>query len=270
MVRKMVEDFLTKERYGYEDLLKIMTILRSPGGCPWDREQTHASLRSNFIEETYEAVEAIDKEDRTLLEEELGDVLLQVVFHAEMEREKGSFDMGDVVDGICKKLIVRHPHVFGDVSAETSAQVLVNWDQIKRSTKGQKTHTEAINSVPRQFPALMRSRKVQEKAAKAGFDWKDISGVLAKTREELAELESAVASGDRAQRREELGDLLFTAVNLSRFLGEEPEEALTASCDKFVARFAFMESSAAHEGKKLEELTPEALDDLWEKAKEVL
>jgi tetrapyrrole methylase family protein/MazG family protein len=264
----MVENFLQKDHYDFEDLVNIMALLRSENGCPWDREQTHKSIRVNFIEETYEVIEAIDNEDTELLLEELGDVMLQIVFHAQMEKEHGGFDVGDVADGICKKLIIRHPHVFGDIRADTSAQVLKNWDEIKKRTKGQKTQTEVLETVPRVLPALMRSHKVQQKAAKAGFDWPEVGGAVEKTREELSELEEAIASGNSEQSFEELGDLLFSVVNISRFIGAEPEESLTASCDKFIKRFAQVERLA--QGRDMKKMSLEELDKLWDKAKQAL
>lgn len=171
-------NFTEKENYNFNDLVEIVKILRAPDGCPWDREQTHKSIRSNFIEETYEAVEAIDTDDLDLLKEELGDVLLQVAMHAEIESEQGTFDINDVCDGICKKLIIRHPHVFGDVNADTTEKVLKNWDAIKMKTKSQKTQTQAILSVSKALPSLMRSTKIQQKAAKVGFDWENVNGAL--------------------------------------------------------------------------------------------
>ena len=170
-VEEMVENFEFKPNYGVEDLVEIVKLLRAPGGCPWDAEQTHESIKKNFIEETYEVVEAINKKDNSMLLEELGDVLLQVVFHTEMEREKGGFTLSDVADGICKKLIERHPHVFGTVEVSSTDEVLSNWDDIKKKTKGQKSQTQSMLSVPRELPALMRSQKIQHKAAKVGFDW---------------------------------------------------------------------------------------------------
>lgn len=266
----MVDNFKFKGKYGFDDLVDIVTILRSPGGCPWDKEQTHKSIRSNFIEETYEAVEAIDTEDSNLLREELGDVMLQVALHSEIEREKGSFDIGDVADGICKKLIVRHPHVFGNVTADTTDEVLKNWDAIKKQTKGQQSHTETLESVPRVLPALMRSLKVQHRAARAGFDWPDVSGALSKVHEELAELEETMENGDKAACGDELGDLLFAAVNVARFIDAEPEEALTASCDKFIRRFTLCEKFASQSGREMDKMTEAELDNLWCKAKKVL
>lgn len=266
----MVSGFEFKEKYSFNDLVKIVKILRSPGGCPWDREQTHKTIRANFIEETYEAVEAIDTEDIDLLKEELGDVMLQVALHSEMEEEKGTFNIGDVADGVCKKLIVRHPHVFGDVTADTSDEVLKNWDAIKKRTKGQKSSTETLESVPRVLPALMRSEKVQHRAARAGFDWPDVTGAAEKVHEELSELEAAIKHNDKNECREELGDLLFAAVNVARFLDVEPEGALTDSCDKFIKRFSLCEKMAAEKGRKMSEMSLDELDSLWAEAKVVL
>ncbi|MDR3645685.1 MAG: nucleoside triphosphate pyrophosphohydrolase [Clostridia bacterium] len=266
----MIEGFEFKPRYTFGDLVAIMTLLRGENGCPWDREQTHESIRKNLIEETYEVVEAIDNKDRALLREELGDVLLQVVFHAEMERQAGGFDIGDVSDGICRKLIERHPHIFGDVSADTSAQVLKNWDEIKKREKGQSSQAEVLETVPRVLPALMRSHKVQQKAAKSGFDWPDVSGAIEKTHEELGELEQAVAAGEKTAAAQELGDLLFSVVNVARFIGAEPEESLTWACDKFIARFTLVERLAKSRGIEMRSASPAALDALWEEAKLVL
>ena len=189
----MVENFEFKSNYGVEDLVEIVKLLRAPGGCPWDAEQTHESIKKNFIEETYEVVEAINKKDNSMLLEELGDVLLQVVFHTEMEREKGGFTLSDVADGICKKLIERHPHVFGTVEVSSTDEVLSNWDDIKKKTKGQKSQTQSMLSVPREFPALMRAQKIQHKAAKVGFDWDSADGAFDKLTEEVAELKEAMA-----------------------------------------------------------------------------
>lgn len=255
-------NFKNKAKYGYNDLLEIMDILRGEGGCPWDREQTHDSIRKNFIEEVYEACEAIDLRNNTMLCEELGDVLLQVVFHADMARDEGAFDMEDVCDGICKKLILRHPHIFGDVVAETSEKVLENWDAIKMVEKGQKSHSDAILSVAKSLPALMYAEKVQKKAKKAGFDWPDINGALDKIDEEKAELVKAMkGEGDPF---EELGDLLFSVVNAARFLHIDPEEALERASAKFVKRFCAMEKAA---DRDLGDMTLEEMDRLWEQTK---
>ena len=265
----MVENFNFKERYDVNDLIDIVEILRSPGGCPWDIEQDHKSIRRDFLEETYEVIEAINKEDRDGLLEELGDVLLQVVFHAQIEREKNSFDLNDVADGVCKKMIERHPHVFGDVNAETSEQVIENWDVIKKQTKSQKSQTESMLSIPREFPALMRADKVQKKAAKVGFDWDNVDGALDKVSEELEELKEAITMGVVDNANEELGDLLFSVVNVSRFISVDSEEALTNATDKFIDRFSKVEKMAEEKGLNMKETELSELDKLWDEAKKV-
>ena len=242
-----------------------MRILRAPGGCPWDAEQTHESIRRNFLEEAYQAVEAIDEKSPEHLREELGDVLLQIVLHARMEEEAGRFDLDGVADGICKKLIYRHPHVFGDVKVSGTGEVLSNWEDLKRREKGQATNTDALSAVARSLPALWRAEKVQKKAKKAGFDWPDVSGALDKLSEELEELRTAVAEGSNIE--EELGDLLFSAVNVSRFVKVDTEEALTRATDKFIDRFRRVEAQAEAEGRSMEEMSLAELDALWERAK---
>ena len=262
--------FVFKEKYGIEDLLEIMTLLRAPNGCPWDREQDHHSIRENFIEETYEVLDAIDNEDTENLREELGDVLLQVVFHSEMEREKGSFDFDDVCHDICQKLIIRHPHVFADVIADTTDEVLKNWDAIKARTKGTKKTSDSMSSVPKHLPALIRARKIQKKAADVGFDWPDSEGAFDKITEETNELREAYQSGDQQAISDELGDLLFSVVNVSRFVGAKPEESLAHSCDKFVARFRLVEQLAAERGIDMPSTPIEELDKLWDEAKSMI
>mgnify|MGYP003376633862 FL=1 len=259
-------DFQYKDSYGVKDLEEIVRILRAPGGCPWDAEQTHASIRRNFLEEAYEAVEAIDEQSPDHLKEELGDVLLQVMLHARMEQEAGRFDLDDVADGICKKLIFRHPHVFGDVEVSGTSEVLTNWEELKRKEKGQATNTDALDAVARSLPALWRAEKVQKKAKKAGFDWPDVSGALDKLSEELSELKGAVADGTNVE--EELGDLLFSAVNAARFLDIDPEVALGKATDKFIDRFRKVEAQAAALGNPMESMSLAELDKLWERAKE--
>jgi len=258
-------DFVQKNFYNVKDLEEIVALLRAPGGCPWDAEQTHESSRRDFLEEAYEVAEAIDEGDPDHLKEELGDVLLQVVFHAQMEKEAGRFDLEDAADGVCKKLIYRHPHVFGEVEVSGSGQVLENWDKLKRKEKGQETHTDALNSVAHSLPALWRAEKVQKKARKAGFDWDEVSGPMDKLYEELDELKTAVAENSNIE--EELGDLLFAAVNLSRFVGVDCEKALTAATDKFIRRFSQVEALAGQQGCAMESMTLAELDKLWEDAK---
>ena len=259
-------DFQKKEKYNFNDLLRIMEILRAPDGCMWDREQDHQSIRRNFIEETYEVCEAIDEQDPEHLKEELGDVLLQVVFHTEMEKEKGVFDIGDVADGICKKLIYRHPHIFGTVEVGSSEEILSNWDELKRKEKHQETDTSALESVAKSLPGLIRAEKLQKKAAKVGFDWENAQGALEKVEEELDEVKRAVA-GD-GDPEEELGDLLFAAVNVARHLKVDPERAMEKTCNKFVRRFAEMERQAQQENKALSDLSLTELDTLWNRSKE--
>ena len=258
-------NFELKSRYDYDDLLQVIHILRSPGGCPWDQEQTHQSIRREFLEETYEAVEAIDSGDVALLREELGDVLMQVVFHADIESDAGRFTMADVVDEITKKMIYRHPHVFADVQADNTEQVLINWEQLKQTEKGQKTATDTLESVARTLPGLWRAEKIQKKAAKAGFDWADISGALDKLEEETAELRAAVESGRGVE--EELGDVLFAAVKVGRFAGVDPETAISGTCEKFIRRFRAVEEAVAVRGAAMSDLPLEELTALWEQAK---
>ena len=259
-------DFVRKETYGLNDLKNIVALLRGPGGCPWDAEQTHEGIRRDLLEECYEVVEAINQKNSEHLQEELGDVLLQVVFLSQLEQEAGRFDFEAVADGICKKLIFRHPHVFGDVSVQDSAEVLVNWDKLKREEKGQETYTDTLTSVATSLPALWRAEKVQKKAKKAGFDWPDVSGALDKLSEELEELKTAVAEGTNVE--EELGDLLFSAVNVSRFVKVDTEGALNRATDKFIGRFRKVEEEAARQGRALEGMSLAELDKLWEHAKE--
>ena len=261
-------DFQYKKRYDYADLLQIMKLLRAPGGCPWDREQNHESIRRDFLEEACEAVEAIDNADMVGLCEELGDVLLQVVFHARIEEEQGGFTMEDVVDGVCQKLVYRHPHVFGTTQVSGSEQVLVNWDVLKRKEKGQTTTADAVDAVARTLPGLWRAEKIQKKAAKAGFCWPEPQSAMDKLSEEMEELRCAAEHGGAVEAphgiREELGDVLFAAAMVARQYGVDPEEALHAACDKFAVRFRRTEELA---DGAMEQLSAEELLALWETAK---
>ncbi len=255
-------NFQMAETCGMDDLLKIVELLRSPGGCPWDMAQTHQSIRANMLEEAYEAADAIDQGDMDNLKEELGDVLLQVVFHASMARQAGCFTFEDVVDGICKKLVYRHPHVFGEVEARDGAEALSVWDAQKRVEKGQSTAGDALDSVARALPALTRAASLQRKAAKAGFDWREISPALDKLSEEMEELRAAVRENTNVE--EELGDLLFAAVKVGRFAGVDGETALQNACEKFIRRFRAVERLA--EGP-LDRLDVPTLEALWRQAK---
>ena len=259
-------DLWSKPRYDCDDLRQIVRILRAPGGCQWDQAQTHQSIRRNFLEEAYEVAEAIDEGSLDHLKEELGDVLLQVVFHASIEEDAGHFDLDDVADGVCRKLIYRHPHVFGDVSVGSTDEILANWEELKKKEKGQATQADAVDAVARTLPALWRAEKVQKKAAKAGFDWPDIQGALDKLSEETGELHDALSGG--GDPAEELGDLLFAAVNAARFLHTDPEDALHAACDKFAARFRRVEELAAAQGRPMDEMSLAELESLWTQAKE--
>ena len=258
-------NFTRKPRYGYEDLLEIIRLLRSPEGCPWDRVQTHQSIRRGMLEEAYEAAEAIDTDNAALLKEELGDVLMQVVFHAGIEADAGRFDMDDVCDGVVKKLLYRHPHVFGDGQAETANTVPASWEQLKRQEKGQKTTADALDAVARSLPGLWRAEKIQKKAAEAGFDWRDVSGALDKLDEEMRELREAAERGTNFS--EELGDVLFAAVKAGRFLNVDPEDALNATCEKFIARFRRVEEACAARGAGMSSLPLDELTRLWNEAK---
>ena len=261
-------NFENKDRYDVYDLKKLVSILRSPGGCPWDAEQTHESIRRNFLEETYEAVEAIDEKDSQHMCEELGDVLMQVIFHADIEADAGRFDLNDVADMSVRKLISRHPHVFGDVSVSGSDDVVTNWESLKRTEKNQETVADTLAAVARSLPALWRAEKIQKKAAKIGFDWPELRGAMDKLREELGELEEAAGKdGAAANTAEELGDLLFSAVNVGRFLDIDPEDALHAACEKFTDRFRRLEASALKQGRRLEDMTLEEMDELYTLAK---
>ena len=263
-------EFEFKDKYDINDLLSLITLLRAPGGCPWDREQTHTSIKKNFIEETYEVIEAIDKNSTSGLREELGDVLLQIALHCEMENEVGNFNFDDVCDELCKKLIVRHPHVFGDAVANNTKEALDSWDSVKSSIKGTKSASSKMDSIPLELPALMRAQKVQSKASKVGFDWDSQDGAFSKLNEEINELKNAISHNDKANIKEELGDVLFSCVNISRFIDVDSEEALKASTDKFIDRFKIVERLADENNIDMASSSIDELDLLWDKAKEIL
>ncbi len=260
-------EYLAKKGKGYtfDDLCLLTDVLRGDGGCPWDREQTHKSIRKDLIEETYEVIEAIDNEDPVLMQEELGDLLLQVTFHAQIEKEQGREGIDGVVNDICAKLIHRHPHVFGSVVAETSEQVLDNWDKIKVEEKHRETLTSQLTAIPKQLPALMRAQKVGKKVS--FFDFANADEVLAKLYEESDEVKGAVASGDAAAIEEEVGDLLFTAVSLARKLGVNAEEALVGATNKFIDRFSRLEAEVEKEGGDIREMSMSELDAVWDRIK---
>ncbi|GBC93258.1 Nucleoside triphosphate pyrophosphohydrolase/pyrophosphatase MazG [bacterium HR15] len=251
---------------GFEGLVEIVAILRSPEGCPWDREQTHESLKPYLVEEAYEVIDAIDSGDPERLCEELGDLLLQVVMHSQLARERGTFDIHQVIQQLNDKLVQRHPHVFGDVSLENAEQVLRNWDRLKREQKGDSSILEGI---PRAMPALMRALEVSQRAARAGFEWENIHGVLEKLQEEESELRCALEQGEPSRIEAEIGDLLFTLVNVARHAGVDPEESLRRMVDRFIQRFRWMEATAAQQNRSLESLSPDEWEALWQAAKQM-
>jgi MazG family protein len=262
----------------FEGLVALQTRLRAPGGCPWDREQTHDSLRRYLVEETYEVLDALDSGDAKNLVGELGDLLLQIVFHAELGREAGRFDIGDVISHVHAKMVRRHPHVFGNEQASNSAQVLKNWEQIKvqereeAKREGKQLVADAspasiLEGVPRSLPALLEAHQLTRRAANVGFDWQDVEGLLDKLAEETAELRAAIKSGDQAHREEEIGDLLFVCVNLARFLGCDAEITLKKANRKFTARFREMERAARERGRGLGQHSTAELEELWNAAK---
>jgi tetrapyrrole methylase family protein/MazG family protein len=268
-------------------LVALQARLRAPGGCPWDREQTHHTLKTYLIEETYEVLDALDRGDPQELAGELGDLLLQILFHADIAREAGRFDIADVISGIHDKMVRRHPHVFGNAKADTPEQVLKNWAQLKAAEKQEASRFQISNiksqmvegaptkqllpsvldGIPRSLPALLEAHQLTRRAAQIGFDWETVEGIFTKLREETSELRLALAEADRARREEEVGDLLFVAVNLARFLGFDPEAALKHSNLKFKSRFQDMEADATNSGQRLAQLSKEELEVLWEAAK---
>jgi tetrapyrrole methylase family protein/MazG family protein len=254
-----------KNSYSFQELLDIMAKLRKE--CPWDREQTHESLKIYMIEETYEVLETIDRKDKARFCDELGDLLLQVVFHAQIASENKDFDINDVTTAISRKLISRHTHIFGDVRADTPGEVLNNWEEIKKKEKGLESQTGVLKDIPSNLPALMRSYKVQQKAAQVGFDWDKPEDVFEKIDEEVKELREAYESRDTDRITDELGDVLFSVVNLSRFLKIQPELALTGTVEKFIRRFEYVEAESAKMGRNLKDMTLAEMDGLWNEAK---
>lgn len=249
----------------FEKLIGIMARLRGPDGCPWDKEQTHKSLNPYLLEEAHEVMEAVDADDTKSMKEELGDLLLQIVFHSQLASEEASFDINDVINGICEKLITRHPHVFGDAKVKDSAHVLSRWEQIKKTEKKGKS---VIGGVPKELPALLKAYRLGEKAGRVGFDWQNADGILAKLSEEIEELHEAKDSKDCTEMENEYGDILFTLANIGRFLKINPEDALRKSTNKFISRFQKMEKEAEESGSDIAKLNAEEWDELWKKAKE--
>jgi tetrapyrrole methylase family protein/MazG family protein len=246
------------------ELVNVMARLRSKDGCPWDREQSHESLKPYIIEETYEVLDAIDRKDDEELREELGDLLLQIVFHAQIAAEEGRFTIDDVARTIVEKLRRRHPHVFGDVEVEDSGEVLKNWEEIKKK----EGKISVLDGVPEGLPALLKAQRIQEKVQRVGFDWQSIGGTFDKVREEIAELERAIDEGDSAGIEDEFGDILFSLVNVARFLDIDAEESLRQTAKKFSTRFRYIENRVAEIGERpIEDYSLEELDSLWEEAK---
>lgn len=261
-----IKKLLLKERYEFSDLVEIMRLLRGEGGCPWDREQTHKSIRNDLIEETYEVIEAIDTDDPLLLREELGDVLLQVVFHAQIAQEDGCFEIHDVTTEICQKLIHRHPHVFSDVNVKNSKEVLTNWEAIKSDEKSRVTVTDKLTAVPHMLPALMRATKVGKKAS--CFDFPNVESVMDKVSEELVEVSSAIENGTQEDISEEIGDLLLSITSLCRKLNVDAENALTRATDKFIDRFRMVENEVISQKKDIKCCSLDELDAIWDKIKQ--
>lgn len=253
----------------FYDLLKVMDTLRGEDGCPWDMEQSHESLKRYLIEECYEVLEAIDENNDEMLVEELGDVLLQVVFHAQIGKEDGYFNINDIIKAITNKMILRHPHVFGDVKVTGSEEVLTNWEEIKGKEKNFSSYTDTLKHVAKNLPGLIRAEKVQGKAAKVGFDWNNADPALEKVLEELEEVKDVYKTNNRAKIQEEVGDLIFAAVNVARLLDIDPEFAVNYTIDKFIKRFQFIEESAGKRGLDLKDMTLDEMDQLWNEAKNV-
>ena len=252
----------------FDQLVEVFAALRSENGCPWDREQTHESIKPDLIEEAYEVIEAIDAGDSTKLREELGDLLGNVMLHAQIAKDEGEFDINDIIKILTEKLIRRHPHVFGDQVANNADQVLKNWEQIKRSESGHEDRESVLDGVPDLLPNLQRAQKLQRKAARVGFDWNEVSDVLPKIDEEISELKESIQDNNREEIELEIGDLLFSIVNLCRFLDVRAEEALRKANRKFVRRFKAMEKELEHRGDSFKHYDLAGLDEIWDKAKE--
>ena len=254
-----------KKQYTIDDLIKILEILRGENGCPWDRVQTHDSIKKDMIEEAYEAIDALDKGDDNMFSNELGDVLLQVVFHSQLAKERGAFDFNNVLNEICTKLITRHTHVFGNVKADGEEEALVNWEANKKKEKAIKSHTDNLRDVPMYLPALMRAQKVQKRAAGVGFDFESAEQAILKLEEEISELKAAIS--DKTNVKEEFGDVLFSVVNIARHIGVDSETTLLEAVEKFILRFSKMEDKAMSESRDLESMNLEEMDEIWGKIK---
>ncbi len=265
-----MKKFSVRDRYDLEDYRALIAFLRGPEGCPWDRAQTHESIRRNLLEEAYETADAIDRGDAENLREELGDLLMQVLLHTQMEAEQGVFDLDDVADTACKKLVFRHPHVFASATAPDPETALTTWEERKRAEKGQRTVTQSMSAVPSSFPALWRAEKIQKKAADVGFAWPKRSDTLQKLREETDELAAGIAADDAENIFEEIGDVLFSAVNAASACGVDPEAALHAACEKFIRRFDFVEREAAKNEKNIRDLSIFELEILYQEARSCL
>lgn len=255
------------KKYTIQDLLDIIRTLRGENGCPWDKVQTHDTIKKDLIEESYETIDALDSGDDKMFANELGDVLLQVAFHSVLAEERSAFNFNDILFEICNKLITRHTHVFGEDKTANAEEALAVWERNKKKEKGLATDTDALRDVPHNLPALMRAEKVQKKAARVGFDWDNINGAFDKVYEECDEVKDALAKNDSELIEEEIGDLLFAAVNVSRFAGVCAETSLSRATAKFINRFADMEALAAGKNLKLSDLTIDELEDLWQIAK---
>ena len=255
--------FECKTQYDLADFIALIDFLRSENGCPWDRVQTHESMRRNLLEEACELAETIDQGDTDHMEEELGDVLMQVLFHTSIEAQDGHFTLDDVADRACKKLVSRHPNVFGEKTDR-------DWDQLKREERGEKTVASTMDSVARTLPALWRAEKIQKKAARVGFDWPDVQDALEKVEEEIRELREGIESDDRDNMMEEVGDLIFAAVDVARMCGIDPEEAVHRTCEKSIRRMTYVEQAAARDGKRMEELTLSQMEAYHQKARQEL
>ena len=263
----VIRQLLEKKSYDVNDLVTIVRVLRSENGCPWDKVQTHKTIRKDLLEETYEVMEAIDCDSPEMMQEELGDVLLQVIFHTVLESEQGHFELDDVTNDVCRKLIIRHPHVFGDVNVDGVDDVLRNWDSIKMDTKGQETFTDTLKSVPKNFPALMRAQKLGKRAAKSGFDFESAQQAFDGLKSEVEETEAVL--GDKEKVAEELGDLMFSCVNVARKLDLDAEELLSQANEKVLKRFEKVENLTIEDGQDITKLSADELEAYWQRAKKL-